>query len=292
MECQIIDGKALAATIREEIRLDVLKFRKKHQWPGIAGPRLGAIIVGGDPASKLYVERKVDACVEVGLGSCVVNIPPNKDDLLAQIDDMNNDPEIAGYILQLPLPKPLNPIDFFDRISPLKDIDVFHPENVGLLVQGRPRFKPCTPHGIQVMLSRNKIPISGKHVVVINRSDVVGKPLSSMLIQDNDEFANATVTVCHNKTPKKYLVEMTKTADIVVVAVGIPGFLTKDMLKPGCVVVDVGITRVGKKIFGDADANVREVAGWITPVPGGVGPMTVTMLVENTLRAARLRLKY
>ena len=190
------------------------------------------------------------------------------------------------------MPKNLNPLNYFDLFNPLKDVDVFHPENVGLLVQGRPRFRPCTPHGIQLMLNKSGIKVAGKNVVVINRSNVVGKPLSSMLIQECDDYANATVTVCHDHTPPNLLKNLCLNADIIIVAVGKSGFLTADIVKNGATVIDVGINRVNGKIVGDADFDkIMELDGNISPVPGGVGPMTVCMLLKNTLEAAKLHLK-
>ena len=294
MPSKAIDGSAISQDIRTELTAKVETFRLANGF----APRLAVVLVGSDPASQIYVKKKQEACAEVGISSYVVDPLPDIDkwqNPQARLEDMirflNTNNEVHGILVQLPLPKPLNPHKVFDAIDPQKDVDVFTPINVGLLVQGRPQFRPCTPHAVQQMLSRTGIPVAGKHVVVINRSDVVGKPLSSMLIQDCDEFANATVTVCHDRTPPEVLRRLTKTADIVVVAVGKIGFLTKDMLSPGVVVIDVGINRRDGKVFGDVDPGCWEVASYISPVPGGVGPMTVTMLLENTLHAARLALK-
>lgn len=285
MGCKLIDGKSIAAGIRERLRQEVRNFRSQT---GVQ-PTLVALLVGDNPASQIYVNKKMQAADEVGILSYKVQATSDVDDIQNQIRRLNNDDSVHGYIIQLPLPDGLDPLPFFSRIDPFKDVDVFHPENVGLLVQGRPRFKPCTPHGIQVMLHRSGIQVAGKKVVIINRSNVVGKPLSSMLIQDNDEYANATVTVCHDQTPPGLLKQISLGADIVVVAVGKPGFLTPDMVAEGAVVVDVGITRLNGKILGDCDPGVAEKAGWLTPVPGGVGPLTVAMLLENTLAAAKLQ---
>lgn len=281
MECKIIDGTAIAASIRKELKSKVSAFKNKT---GVT-PTLVALMVGHNSASQIYIQKKIAACDEVGILSYCVQVSEDEDDLRKNIRRLNNDDNVHGYILQLPLPFG-SADDFFSDFSPHKDVDVFHPENVGLLVQGRPRFRPCTPHGIQVMLNRSGIKVAGKKVVVINRSNVVGKPLSSMLIQECDNYANATVTLCHDRTPPDLLKSITQTADVVVVAVGKPGFLTADMIRDGAGVVDVGITRIGDKVVGDADLNVRQKAAWITPVPGGVGPMTVAMLLENTFIAA------
>lgn len=282
MACRLIDGNKIASQIRQEVKQKVSEFKDKN---GVI-PTLVAIMVGDNPASQIYVGKKFKACEEVGISSYKIQIDASPTELTKVIKRVNDDDTIHGYILQLPLPNGWNSLKYFSQFDPNKDVDVFHPENVGLLVQGAPRFKPCTPHGIQVLLNRSGIKVAGKKVVVINRSNVVGKPLSNMLIQECDDYANATVSVCHDRTPKDLLLSLTKTADIVIVAVGKPSFLTADMLKEGCGVVDVGITRVGNKIVGDADMDVRSVADWVTPVPGGVGPMTVAMLLENTLIAA------
>jgi methylenetetrahydrofolate dehydrogenase (NADP+)/methenyltetrahydrofolate cyclohydrolase len=283
-----LNGSVIAAQIRAEIREQVAKMPIK--------PVLAVVMVGNDDASRIYVKKKEEACTAVGIDfkPCIMSPSPS---LLTEIlEDYSCDRSIHGILLQLPLPDKLQDETHFftGLIRPDKDVDVFHPENIGLLVQGRPRFKPCTPHGIQQLLSRSGIQTAGKHVVIINRSDVVGKPLSSLLIQDNDEFANATVTVCHNRSDQKAMKQISASADIVVVAVGQPNFLTKDMVKPGAVVVDVGINRKqrGEKtiVVGDVHPEVEEVAGWLTPTPGGVGPMTVAMLLENVVRAAQLQL--
>jgi len=284
MSSKIIDGLAIANEIKRELAQDIKQFYNDYGFiPGLA-----AIIVGKNSASELYVAKKMEACGHVGIEPTICYIPADKDMLVQQIEILNKRKEIHGFILQLPLPIGMNPNDFFGLIDPKKDVDVFNPENVGLLIQHRPRFKPCTPHGIQVLLYRSGIQIAEKRIVVINRSNVVGKPLSSMLIQECDDFGNATVTVCHDRTPPHLLKEICLDSDIIVVAVGKPGFLTADMVKPGAVVVDVGITRIGKKIYGDVDESVKGIAGWITPVPGGVGPMTVAMLMKNTFEAAKM----
>ena len=295
MSARIIDGTAIAKEIQTEIAKEVA-YLKEHK--NII-PLLGVLLVGNNPASEIYVRKKREACDKVGIKTKLIhlfrddNIPK---DAQKQIEGIINRINCGiweqgigdvphGVLVQLPLPKGVSD-QVFSCISPLKDVDVLHPENIGLLVQGNPRFKPCTPHGIQQMLYRSGIPIAGQHVVVINRSNIVGKPLSSMLIQDNDDYANATVTVCHNRTPSERLRDITLTADIIIVAVGIPGFLKENMVRTGTTVIDVGITRIGNKILGDVDIGVREVAGAISCVPGGVGPVTCSMLLLNTVRAA------
>ena len=286
MTCRLIDGAAIAADIRKDLKQRIETFKQKT---GVV-PTLVVLTAGNDPASKVYVQKKIAACEEVGIYAYQILVK-DEHDLHKQIHAQNNYNHVHAYILQLPLPQGWKS-DIYSEFSPYKDVDVFHPENIGLLVLGRPRFKPCTPHGIQVMLHRSGIRVAGQKVVVINRSNVVGKPLSSMLIQECDDYANATVTVCHDRTPPALLKDITRSADIVIVAVGKAGFLTRDMIRPGSGVVDVGITRIGNKILGDADPAVREDARWITPVPGGVGPMTGAMLLENTFQAAQNSLLY
>jgi methylenetetrahydrofolate dehydrogenase (NADP+) / methenyltetrahydrofolate cyclohydrolase len=283
---KILDGLKAAADIKAELKREVAQMA--------VPPCLGVVLCSDDPASELYVRKKQDACAEVGITSRLVRPLASVmargtpiDRLLADIKALNGNPSITGVLVQLPLGCGLNPHSVFDCIDPEKDVDVFSPVNVGLLLQGRPRFLPCTPSGIRELLVRNGIEIEGKKVCIINRSDVVGKPLHAMLIQNNTQ-ANATVTLCHDRTPPDRLREICLRSDIIVVAVGKPGFLTADMVPDGAVVVDVGISRVegSKKIVGDVDfAAVAEVAGWISPVPGGVGPMTVAMLLRNTVAA-------
>jgi methylenetetrahydrofolate dehydrogenase (NADP+)/methenyltetrahydrofolate cyclohydrolase len=284
MNCKIIDGNTISAEIRKDLKQRIQEFNS--EW-GIT-PTLVALQVGNDPASQIYINKKIETCKEVGINASCIRVS-TKDELHEQIQYLNKDNSVHGYILQLPLPMDFDPRDFFGKFNPEKDVDVFHPENVGRLIQGRPRFKPCTPHGIQVMLYKSGIQIAGKKVVVINRSNVVGKPLSSMLIQECDDYANATVTICHDRTPPELLKVICLTSDIIIVAVGKPGFLTADMVQPGATVIDVGIVRQGNKILGDVDfENVSKVAGAISRVPGGVGPMTICMLLENTFEAAKL----
>ncbi len=280
MTAQIIDGKTIAQQVRAEwkIRADALKVR------GIT-PGLAVIIVGEDPASRVYVANKVKACAELGLHSEHIALPSDTSEatLLAKIDELNNNPKIHGVLVQLPVPKHIDSSKVLEAISPDKDVDGFHPLNVGALTTGNMRFAPCTPYGAMKLLEKSGVTIEGKHAVVIGRSNIVGKPMALMLLQHN-----ATVTICTSKTMD--LAKFTRDADILVVATGKPKMITGDMIKYGAAVIDVGINRMADgKLCGDVDFDsAKEVAGWITPVPGGVGPMTITMLVANTVRAAEL----
>lgn len=278
MTAQIIDGKTIAGQVRAEwkLRADALKAR------GVT-PGMAVIIVGNDPASKVYVANKVKACAELGLHSIHVEMPADTTEaaLLAEVEKLNNDPAIHGILVQLPLPKGLDSHKVIEAINPDKDVDGFHQMNVGALVTGETPFPSCTPYGVMVMLEKTGIDIEGKHAVVVGRSNIVGKPMALLLLHKN-----ATVTICTSKTVN--LAKHTLDADILVAAVGRANFITGDMVKPGAVVIDVGINRNAEgKLCGDVDFDsVKEVAGYITPVPGGVGPMTITMLVANTVRAA------
>ena len=284
MTAKIIDCKRISEEIKQEVRTASKAFhKKKHR-----NPCLAVALVGDNPASQIYVGKKRQACCDVSIDSLVYYIIKSQESLINIIKQAGEDASIDGMLVQLPLPEGYNVNEVFDALDPRKDVDVFNPINVGLLVQNRPRFIPCTPHGIQQMLRRSDISIEGNHVVIINRSNIVGKPLSSMLIQDDGEKANATVTVCHDRTPPEELKKLCRDADIIVVAVGIPNFLTADMVRENQVVIDVGITRMGKKVVGDVHPDVREVVGWISTVPGGVGLLTVSMLLHNTLKAAEL----
>ncbi len=280
-----LDGKALAETIRTEIAGQVAQLRSEC---GVV-PCLAAVLVGDDPASAIYVSNKEKACQKIGVESRLFRLPSttSTDELLELVKKLNGDPTVHGILVQLPLPSGCDELRILDAIDPRKDVDAFHPENVGLISQGRPRFLPCTPYGVQQMLVRNGIETSGKHVVIVGRSDIVGKPMALMLVQKKDG-ADATVTIVHSRT--KNLAELTRQADILIVAIGRARFLTADMVKPGAVVVDVGINRLPDgKICGDVDFEaVKEVAGAISPVPGGVGPLTISMLLLNTLTAAKL----
>jgi methylenetetrahydrofolate dehydrogenase (NADP+)/methenyltetrahydrofolate cyclohydrolase len=278
MTARIIDGKTIAQEVRAEwkVRADALKAR------GVV-PGLAVIIVGEDPASKVYVANKVKACAELGLHSehVVMSADTSEAMLLSKIEQLNADPKIHGILVQLPVPKHINSEKVLNAISPDKDVDGFHPLNVGALATGNMRFAPCTPYGCMKLLEKAGVSIEGKHAVVIGRSNIVGKPMALMLLQ-----ANATVTICTSKTVD--LAKFTRDADILVVAIGRAKMVTGDMIKPGAAVIDVGMNRDEHgKLCGDVDFNsAKEVAGWITPVPGGVGPMTITMLVANTVQSA------
>ena len=284
MSARLIDGKAIAASIRERLATQVVAFQQSTN----VTPKLVAVLVGDDPASQVYVRNKEQACVKVGMTSDVRRLPASttQAELLELVGQLNADRAVHGILVQLPLPKHIHETTVLDAVNPLKDVDCFHPENVGLMVQNRPRFLPCTPHGVQVLLRESGTTVDGAHVVVLGRSEIVGKPVGMMLLQKG-ETANATVTICHSRT--KNLAEVTRSADILIAAIGKPEFVTAEMVKPGAIVIDVGINRVGDKLVGDvAFGPVSQVASAITPVPGGVGPMTIAMLLENTLTAARL----
>jgi methylenetetrahydrofolate dehydrogenase (NADP+)/methenyltetrahydrofolate cyclohydrolase len=284
---QILDGKSIATVIQDEIRDQVIDFIENNSFT----PCLAAVLVGEDPASDVYVRNKQRACERIGIGSQLHRLPADvtEDDVLELVGKLNKSSEVHGILVQLPLPAKISGTRILDAIHPFKDVDAFHPENVGRISQDRPRFLPCTPHGIQQLLDRYKVPIAGKHVVIVGRSEIVGKPLAALLVARDStrgpQAANATVTVCHSRTEN--LAEITRSADILVAAIGKPRFITADMIKPGAAVVDVGINRTSDGLVGDVDfAGVQEVAGYLTPVPGGVGPLTVTMLLNNTLKAA------
>ena len=289
MVAQLLDGKALAKQIQLEIGEEVATFSAQT---GII-PCLAAILVGDDAASQVYVRAKQRACERAALKSQLHKLPLNttEADLLSLISRLNGDEQVHGILVQLPLPAGIDATRVLDAVNPLKDVDAFHPENVGLIAQGRPRFLPCTPHGIQQILHRNQIAVSGKHVVIVGRSEIVGKPLAIMLMQRHSALgasaANATVTVCHSRTSQ--LANITRQADVLVAAIGVPRFITAGMVKSGAAVIDVGINRTADGLVGDVDfQQVVEVAAYITPVPGGVGPMTISMLLRNTLAAARM----
>ncbi len=284
MTAQIIDGKALAAKMREQLAEQVSRFREETAIQ----PHLAAVLVGDDPASAIYVRNKQRACEKTGLASTLHRLPADTsaDELLSLVQQLNNDNAIHGILVQLPLPNSIPERTVLDAISPFKDVDALHAENVGLIVQGRPRFLPCTPSGIQYLLQESGVETAGAHVVVIGRSEIVGKPMAIMLMQKADG-ANATVTVCHSRTAD--LASIARSADILIAAIGSPRFVTAEMVKPGATVIDVGTNRVENRLVGDVDFEaVREIAGAMTPVPGGVGPMTIAMLLKNTLTAARL----
>ncbi len=294
MSARIIDGKAVAATIRAELRKEVASLRD-----GGVVPRLAILLAGDDAASLSYVTAKQRAAAEVGIDADLQRIPGEGDpreveaEIARRIDALNADPALHGMILQLPVPDGVDSDGLLRRIDPRKDVDALHPENQGRIVIGQARYYPATPHGVQQLLVRDGADPGGKHVVIVGRSRLVGLPLAAMLLQKR-AGANATVTVCHTRTPD--LGAVTRTADILVAAAGQPAMITADMVRPGAVVIDVGVNRVddatrkrGYRLAGDVDfPRVSEVAGAITPVPGGVGPMTVTMLLANVARAARL----
>ena len=284
-----MDGKAISKEIQTEIAQEVTQFFGQS---GIT-PCLAAVLVGDDPASEVYVRNKHRACERVGITSQMHKLPASttQEELLTLISQLNSAHDVHGILIQLPLPEGIDTLLVLDAVDPQKDVDAFHPENVGLISQGRPRFLPCTPHGVQQILDRCEIKMSGKHAVIVGRSDIVGKPMSMLLTARNStrgpQAANATVTLCHSRTQN--LAEICRSADVIVAAIGVAKFITADMVKPGAVVVDVGINRTDEGLCGDVDFEaVREVAGHITPVPGGVGPLTVTMLMYNTLDAAKL----
>ncbi len=289
MAAQIIDGKRVAADMRAELKEEVAKLKGKGIVPG-----LGVILVGEDPASQSYVTAKERTCEDIGIYSDDNRLPAEtpQQDLMALVERMNKDPKIHGILVQLPLPKHLNEAEVLLKIDPAKDVDGFHPMNVGKMVVGEKAFLPCTPHGVIQLLIRSGVKIEGAEVVIVGRSNIVGKPLANMLIQKS-ATGNATVTVCHTRT--KDLDSHTKRADIVIAAAGRPNTITADMVKEGVVVIDVGVNRVedatkkrGYRLVGDVDFEaVKEKASLITPVPGGVGPMTITMLLYNTVESAK-----
>ena len=285
MTARLLEGKFFAAKLREEAGQRAAKLKEKY---GIT-PGLAVIIVGENPASQVYVRNKHKACTELGFYSEAVELPEatSRSELLAEIQRLNNDDKIHGILVQLPLPKALQPYEseVLEAIDPLKDVDGFHPVNVGRLVTGQNALIPCTPHGCIRMLELADIPMEGANAVVIGRSNIVGKPMLHLLLGKN-----ATVTICHSRT--RNLAEIVRQADIVVAAVGKPKFVTADMIKPGATVIDVGINRIApKKLVGDVDFEaVKEIAGAITPVPGGVGLLTIAMLMQNTVAAAELQL--
>jgi methylenetetrahydrofolate dehydrogenase (NADP+) / methenyltetrahydrofolate cyclohydrolase len=284
MPAALLDGKKLAATMQAEIAAETAAlFGARGIRPGLA-----TVLIGSDDASHRYVRGKRKACADVGMASFHHELPStiSQADVLDLVARLNADSAVHGILIQLPLPKQLDEAALIRAVDPIKDVDVFHPENVGLLATGHARYLPCTPHGVQQLLLRNNINLDGAHVVIVGRSNIVGKPLALILMQ-RAAGANATVTVCHSRT--RNIGDLTRRADVVVVAIGQARFLTADMVRPGAIVVDVGMNRLPDgKLAGDVDfAGVSQVAGAITPVPGGVGPMTITMLLHNTLLAAR-----
>ncbi|MSR31899.1 MAG: bifunctional methylenetetrahydrofolate dehydrogenase/methenyltetrahydrofolate cyclohydrolase FolD [Gemmataceae bacterium] len=285
MTAKLLDGKFLAQTLQGELALQAQQFQQERGLP----PGLAAVLVGENPASQVYVRNKQKACEKSGFSSWLHQLPENSSqaDLLGLISQLNHDPKVHGILVQLPLPKHLDTNLVLDAVAPGKDVDGFGPESLGLLASGRPRFLPCTPHGVLILLQRNYIPVAGKHVVVLGRSTIVGKPMGLILLQQG---LDATVTTCHSRTEN--LASLTRQADILVAAIGKARFVTAGMVRPGAVVIDVGINRQEDgKLAGDVDfEEVKKVASAITPVPGGIGPMTIAMLLHNTLQAARLAL--
>jgi methylenetetrahydrofolate dehydrogenase (NADP+)/methenyltetrahydrofolate cyclohydrolase len=290
MSARILDGTAIAQAIRAEVAEEVARLSRTGRKPGLA-----AVLVGEDPASAVYVRSKGKACEEAGMHSVTLRLPAaaSEAELLETVDRLNADPDIHGILVQLPLPKHINSEKVLRRIDPAKDVDGFHPVNVGKLVVGdATAFRPATPYGVQQMLIRSGIETRGAHAVIVGRSNIVGRPMANLLIQQGPG-GDATVTVCHSKT--RDLPAVTRTADIVIAAIGKAEFVTADMVRPGAVVVDVGINRVddpsrprGYRLVGDvAFEPVSQVAAAITPVPGGVGPMTIAMLLQNTLQAMK-----
>jgi len=291
MAARIIDGKSIAQEIREKIKKEVEELREKYDIV----PGLVTILVGDDPASISYVKGKQKVAQALGFYSVEERLPESasEDELIKLIDKYNKDLRIHGILVQLPLPKSINERRVISAIDPRKDVDGFHPVNVGKMVIGEPCFLPCTPYGILVILEKIGCQVEGAEVVVVGRSNIVGKPIANLLMQKRKPVGNATVTICHTRT--KDLTSHTKRADILIVAVGKPKFITADMVKDGAVVIDVGVNRIGTTpegkaiLCGDVDfENVKEKAKAITPVPGGVGPMTITMLMKNTLEAAKM----
>ncbi len=299
---KVLNGTAIAAEIRQEVAMEVAALAQRGVRPGLA-----AVLVGHVPASEIYVRSKVKTCEELGLFSELITPPETvtTEEMLALVNDLNCREEIDGILLQLPLPSQVDTKRLLDAVLPEKDVDGFHPINAGRLQAGRPALAPCTPAGVIEILKRSGIPIAGAHAVVVGRSDIVGKPAAMLLLNEN-----ATVTLCHSRT--RELAEITRQADILVAAIGRPGFITAEMVKPGATLIDVGINRItdraelerffggdakreetfarrGSTIVGDVDPHAFAVAGAYTPVPGGVGPLTIAMLMANTVKAAKLR---
>ncbi len=289
MSAKIISGTEVAKAIREELQKEVAELKEKHDIV----PGLVTILVGEDPASQSYVSAKNKTAKALGIYSEQITLPADtsEQDLLGIVDKFNRDTKVNGILVQLPLPKHINETKVLYAIDPAKDVDGFHPVNVGKMVLGDQCFLPCTPHGILELLKRSGVQTSGAEVVIIGRSNIVGKPIANLMLQKR-EAGNATVTLCHTRT--KNMAEHTKRADIIIAAVGVPKMVTADMVKEGVVVIDVGVNRVGKTadgkaiLAGDVDfEGLKEKASFITPVPGGVGPMTITMLMKNTVQAAK-----
>jgi methylenetetrahydrofolate dehydrogenase (NADP+) / methenyltetrahydrofolate cyclohydrolase len=290
MTAQIISGTEISRQIREELKKEIADLKSKYNLV----PGLATVLVGDDPASKVYVGQKEKTCNELGIYSERRDIPgtTTEEELLALVEKLNNDPKIHGILVQVPLPKHINETNVLYAINPRKDVDGFHPTNLGKLMIGEPDFIPCTPHGIQQLILRSGIKTDGAEVVIVGRSNIVGKPIANIMLQ-KAKGANATVTICHTAT--RDIASHTRRADILIVAAGRPKAITADMVKEGVVVIDVGTNEIGRTakgsriLVGDVDYDaVKEKAKAITPVPGGVGPMTITMLMLNTLKAAKI----
>jgi methylenetetrahydrofolate dehydrogenase (NADP+)/methenyltetrahydrofolate cyclohydrolase len=283
MSAILIKGSEISKQIKEELKVEIAKLKDNNSIiPGLA-----TILVGENEASKVYVGAKEKACKELGIYSERINLPAEtkESDLLALIERLNKEPKIHGILVQLPLPKHINETNVLYAIDPSKDVDGFHPVNIGKMMLGEPCFLPCTPHGILELLKRSNTDLNGAEVVVVGRSNIVGKPVANMLLQKNG--GNATVTICHTGT--KDIPSHTRRADILIVAVGKPKAITADMVKEGVVVIDVGVNRLETGLVGDVDFDsVKEKARAITPVPGGVGPMTIVMLMKNTVQSAKM----
>jgi methylenetetrahydrofolate dehydrogenase (NADP+) / methenyltetrahydrofolate cyclohydrolase len=289
---KILDGKIVAQIVKDNLKLDVAQLATE----GKKIPHLAAVLVGNNGASETYVAAKVKACGEVGFKSTMVRLEEDvsENKLLDKIRELNNDPDVDGILVQLPLPKHISDEHVIYTIEPGKDVDGFHPENIGRMVQGLPAFIPATPHGIMLMLEHYKIDTKGMHAVIIGRSNIVGRPMS-ILLSSNSNPGNCTVTICHSQT--KNMKDICLQADIIVAALGKPGFVTADMVKDGAILIDVGITRVkddtrktGFRLKGDVDfENAAPKSSWITPVPGGVGPMTIAALLKNTYKSCVLK---
>jgi len=286
----IIDGNAVAALLKEDLKSKIDTLRDSGIIPGLA-----TVLMSEDPASKTYVSMKQRDCEELGMNSTDIVLDPTSspEELHSTLDTLNSDPDIHGYLVQMPIPSHIPEQEFLFHIDPLKDVDGFHPENVGLLVSGNPRYKPCTPHGIQKLFESINVDPSGKDIVIVGRSNIVGKPLANLLLQKSPG-GNATVTLCHSRTHN--LANKTREADIVIAAIGVPEFITGSMLSDGAIVIDVGVNRVeddsekGYHLVGDVEFDsASKKAKAITPVPGGVGPMTRIMLMYNTIHAASLQ---
>ena len=285
MAARILDGKALAKTVREEVAARVADYRAETgRVPGLT-----AVLVGDNPASQVYLRNKESACKAVGMRGAILRLPGDlsESELLTAIDHLNADAEVDGILVQLPLPRHIAERRVIERIDPRKDVDGFHPENAGLLAIGSPRFVPCTPLGVNELLVMAGVETRGARAVVLGRSNIVGKPMALLLMQKGPG-GDATVTVCHTAT--KDLAAIAREADVLIVAMGRPREVKADWIKPGATVIDVGIHRLDDgSLCGDVDPGAAEVASWITPVPGGVGPMTIAMLLKNTLKAAQMR---